>query len=332
MPVLLLSMILLLLMVELLYIRYVKRHNIESLLLPSRAAVHQSAVAGGGFIFYIGASLPLLLCRHEFDTGLWITMGAGALLTAMSLVDDMIKLSPVLRLTIQAAAFGAVLYAFPAQGYYLLYALLIVLCTGYTNASNFMDGINGMLTLYSLAVTCSIIAACKLYSVQPILPVALPSVQNIELMAIGLAIALAVFAPFNVRSKALAFAGDAGSISAGYFISLMLLWLCFIYDDFSLPIFGAVFIIDTFCTFAVRLLKGERVMQPHRQHLYQLLAAAGIPQLKISAGYAAVQLTVNALWLIMPAEARYAYFFLAATCLIVVYFVIKRRYGRLSVE
>ena len=87
--------------------------------------------------------------------------------------------------------------------------------------------------------------------------------------------------------------------------------------------FVLVFLIDTFCTFVERLLRGDNVFMSHRRHLYQLLIRRGARPLAVSAGYAAVQLAVNGAWLMLPATARPAYSIASAALLLTLYIFIR---------
>ena len=54
----------------------------------------------------------------------------------------------------------------------------------------------------------------------------------------------------------------------------------------------SAFLVDSGATLLARLLRGERVWQAHRSHLYQLLVQAGASHARVSLGYLAWNLVV----------------------------------------
>jgi UDP-N-acetylmuramyl pentapeptide phosphotransferase/UDP-N-acetylglucosamine-1-phosphate transferase len=86
------------------------------------------------------------------------------------------------------------------------------------------------------------------------------------------------------------FLGDVGSSFLGYtFASLPLLvgrgsespsWLPLAAVFFLWP-----FVFDSAFTFAKRLIKGERVWEPHRKHLYQMLIISGYSHSRVAFAY-----------------------------------------------
>jgi len=116
------------------------------------------------------------------------------ILAAVSFLDDLKSLPSSLRFTCHAAAAVAVLFALGGQWsvvfgldfsplLFALCSLLALLClTGYTNAFNFMDGINGLaagqtaITGLGMALLTSV-ASCQLPVVSHPLPTPAPSIS-----------------------------------------------------------------------------------------------------------------------------------------------------------
>lgn len=313
-----------LLLLEWIYIIFARKIN---LCVPSSTGTNKTPV-GGGFIFYLGATAALLSLGVHLDANVWLLLAGGAVLWVLSFADDTINLPAKFRLAVQIAILSVVLMPLWEQGCYGIFFLCLTGCVGYTNSSNFMDGINGMLALNSAVVLLTLMAVPIVLTPSQTPSEALPSPAQVQTLATGLLIAVTVFAFFNVRRKAKVFSGDVGSVCMGYFIGMSIVWLSLIYRNVTIPVLVSLFLIDTFYTFIQRLIKGENVLQAHRKHLYQLLTQRGIAPLKVSAGYAAVQLSVNAGWLAAGRQYQLPYSFTVFVLLSAVYFTLKRRLNR----
>ncbi|MDE6206274.1 MAG: hypothetical protein K2M55_00520 [Muribaculaceae bacterium] len=328
------------------YITVLRRHR---LLAPSRPAerTDMSVPVGGGIVFILGALVPLFFT--DCPTRIWWIMAGGGLLATISFADDIVTISPRVRLIVQIAVFALVLTQIVApSAQHAIYILALLACVGYTNASNFMDGINGMLALYGLAVLGTILAAIPTAA-----PISVPDTTSelisltangldspvgfaraLQYILAGLTVAVGVFAFFNCRQRALVFAGDVGSVTLGYFIAIALVWLAVTLETVSVAVFVAVYVVDTFCTFLERLRRGEAVMQAHKSHLYQRLTASpkGRPERKsnplnplaVSGAYAALQLAINIGWLLLPDSLRLAYAALVTLLLLAVYHRLRK--------
>ena len=109
------------------------------------------------------------------------------------------------------------------------------------------------------------------------------------------------FLVFNLRKKALMFAGDIGSISLAYLVIYFLAKWYLEVGNWTIILFLLVYGADSFLTLGQRLIRGENVTQPHRSHLYQLL----VNQLKqdhvlIALVFALLQFGLNFFLFIYP--------------------------------
>lgn len=293
------------------YIRIARRYHIGTTVPDGDGGARKRFVAvGGGFIFILAAVIAVAFypAIDPYLINVYMYVGGGALLAVMSYADDLVHLSPRLRLAVHVVVTALVLYMLPFDGRWWLYAVAVVACTGYINASNFMDGSNGMLALYSAVVLASLVA------VHP------------TVICVALLVAVAVFAVFNCRTRALVYSGDVGSITLGFFIATTMVYYILLYGEYSMAVFVAVFLVDTFCTFAERLVRGDNVLLPHHRHLYQRLIRGGCPQLAVAAVYAGVQLAVNAGWFVLPQQWRAAYAVAVALVLLALYIITRSRY------
>ena len=141
-------------------------------------------------------------------------------------------------------------------------------------------------------------------------------------------VAVLVFTFFNARRRALAFAGDVGSISLAFLLSWMLIELMvFTHQAYWLLLF-AVYGIDASVTILIRLSQKKNIFKPHRQHLYQLLANEhGWPHLKVAAVFAAVQGAINLLtiYLVFTNRMNWVVFLVLGALLTATYTAIRHR-------
>lgn len=263
----------------LVYYRLAKKYNIVD--RPNHRSSHSEVtVRGGGIIFPIAVVMWWFVNDYIHT---WMVIGI-VWISTISLLDDLYTLSRKLRFGIQFMALSMAFYdlgLFEQQPYWSL-PILYFIALGIINAINFMDGINGITGLYSLAFFGSLLV------VNQYMPIFDESLIQFVIMGVS------VFLIFNLRKKALMFAGDIGSISIAY---LMIYFLTQWYLAghawtivFMLLVYGA----DSFLTLGQRLVRGEKVTEPHRSHLYQLMAnQLGWQHVLIALGFAIAQLVIN---------------------------------------
>jgi UDP-N-acetylmuramyl pentapeptide phosphotransferase/UDP-N-acetylglucosamine-1-phosphate transferase len=179
---------------------------------------------------------------------------------------------------------------------------------GVINAYNFMDGINGITGLYSLAVIV------PLFLTEP--TVKLQSLQLFSICGLG------VFNFFNTRKNARCFAGDAGSISLAILIVFLLIMRTMETHQFEYVGLLLLYGIDTVFTIVQRLYQRENIFKPHRKHLFQYLSnEKKIPHLLVSGAYAIGQFIIN-----MGIVYRYLNFtglLLLSLLLSIIYWILK---------
>lgn len=264
-----------LLLAELFYFKIADRFNIID--KPNLRSSHtQITLRGGGILFPIAVLLG-------FGMGYvgWPLSLAVVLVAVVSFVDDIRPLSQLPRLLAHVLAIGLVLYDLEivVVGWWWL-PVLAILLIGWTNAFNFMDGINGITVLYALVTLVS-------FRFLPDLEAAVPM---LDLMGI----ACLVFAFFNLRKRAKTFAGDVGSVAMALFLGYYMVKLILSTQQIGYLLFFAVYGIDAVLTIVNRLRKKENILEAHRSHLYQYLAnEKKLHHVGVAMGYAVVQLVVN---------------------------------------
>lgn len=248
----------LLFLAELSYFRIADKCNIID--KPNERSSHtQITLRGGGIIFYFGALAYFITSEGEYP---WFIF-ALTLITFISFVDDVRSTSQRLRLVFHFTAMALMFYQwglFSLPWWTILVALIV--CTGIINAYNFMDGINGITGGYSL-----IILVALGYINKEIVPEFVAQ----ELIYTMLC-AVLVFNFFNFRKRAKCFAGDVGSVSIAFVILFLIGKLILRTEDFSWMILLVVYGVDSILTIIHRVMLHENIGQPHRKHLYQIMA------------------------------------------------------------
>ena len=307
-----LLILVLLFLAELFYFRLADRLNIID--RPNERSSHTHVtLRGGGIIFYFGALAYFVASGFEYP---WF-MGALTLVAFISFVDDVRSVKQGARLLFHFMAMALLFWQWDllSLGWGWL-ILALVVCTGIINAYNFMDGINGITGGYSLVV----LAALAYVNARVV-----PFVEADLIYTVTLAVG--VFCFFNFRKKARCFAGDVGSVGIAFILLFLLGKLVIATGDLSWIALLAVYGVDSVLTIVHRLMLHENIGQPHRKHLYQLMAnELRIPHVVVSLVYMAAQGVVAVGYLICPRE--YGYVYLAGTLIVLslVYVWFMRKY------
>lgn len=260
------------------YIKLASRFSIVD--KPNFRSSHSHVtVRGGGIIFPVSGLAWFIYSGFQFPlffTGLVI-------ISLISFWDDVSPISPKLRLIVHI---GAIVFFFTElqlfQLPWWLWIPAIVLSAGTINAYNFMDGINGITSSYSLSLLTGIWI-----------------VNNYQFRFISneliyfLIISLVVFSYFNFRTHAKCFAGDVGSISMAYIIVFLLGKLIIQSGNWLYILFLSIYGIDTGLTIIHRIIRKENIFEAHRQHIYQQLTnELKFSHLKVSTLYTILQLII----------------------------------------
>ena len=268
---------------ELLYFRIANNYRIID--KPNERSSHtKAAIRGGGIIYWIVALFYLV---SNFNTqSMWFFAGI-TLISVVSFVDDMVSLSQRLRLFIHLLVMTCAFILANVFNIYSWWTILIgyIVFIGIVNAYNFMDGINGISGLYSIAVLGSL-----QYVNLHITPFVTPDLIWYPI------IASLVFLYFNFRKQAVCFAGDVGSIGIAFWIVTLLLLLIIKTHDLVWLGFLMVYGVDTVCTILHRIYLNQNILEAHRLHFYQILANEKKVQHRVvSIGYFFTQLIVSSL-------------------------------------
>jgi UDP-N-acetylmuramyl pentapeptide phosphotransferase/UDP-N-acetylglucosamine-1-phosphate transferase len=254
---------------------------------------------GGGLVLVpvalLVAWLALWLSGSAPRGGVAYAAIAGAValgLTIVGFLDDMRGLPVLPRLGTQALAVGCAVLLMPAELRVLpaIVPLAIerVLEIGallwFVNLTNFMDGID----LISAVETVAIAAGILILAVLGAIPLAYGYV------ALALAGATLGFAAWNTPPARL-FLGDAGSLAIGLLLGIMLIHVAALGHVAAALILPLYYLADATITLLRRLLRGARVWEAHREHYYQQATRNGFSVTEVVARIGALNLVLIAL-------------------------------------
>lgn len=253
--------------------------------VPNARSNHgRPTTRGGGIAIMISILLGtvfLTFFKQRFDLAALVMVVFA--LGGVSLIDDIRTLPTTLRFIshILAALVLLALLDWPAveielySGYSFQitapvgWMLIVLWLVGYTNAFNFMDGINGI-AAGQAAITA--IGTALLAQLGGVDPWGLPVLFGFIVAGSALG-----FLPHNFP-KARMFMGDVGSTSLGLTLASMAIWIALKGGEklmIPLVLLHANFLLDTSATLLRRIWRGEKWYEAHREHFYQRLVRSG---------------------------------------------------------
>ncbi|MBF0362932.1 MAG: undecaprenyl/decaprenyl-phosphate alpha-N-acetylglucosaminyl 1-phosphate transferase [Oligoflexia bacterium] len=264
------------------------RINIQD--VPNQRSSHfnPTPTAGGvGVALSFAIVFFLSFQKDTKDPTLLAIIICSILMGIFGLVDDVKKLAFYQKLLAQIilatiiVTFGIeiISFSFPTIGEislpkYVSVILTVLWIVGFSNAFNFMDGLNGHASVGALGF-CILLILLSLNTGHSTY-LQLASILFFSVMG---------FFIFNFpRGKI--FLGDSGSLFLGFFIASLTVYISRDHtiqlSIYSVPLLFFSFIYDAFFTFLRRLIKGENVWTAHRSHLFQLLNRSGYSHLKVT--------------------------------------------------
>lgn len=292
---------------ELLYFRISNRYNIID--KPNERSSHtQITLRGGGIIYWVSALLYTIF--NPSETACWFLVGI-TLMAGVSFWDDIKSLGQKTRLLFHLMGMTCAFYLANVFGVYPWWAIVVgyFVFIGILNAYNFMDGINGITGLYTLAVLIPMIYVNNYIQTF--------TDNNFLLFPL---LASVVFLFFNFRKQAKCFAGDVGSVSIAFWVVTLLLILIITTQNLIWIGFLLVYGVDTVCTILHRIYLKQNIMEAHRLHFYQILAnERGIQHRVVSIIYFIVQLICSLLIIMLYPKIGWGILMILTVTLIVIY-------------
>lgn len=247
-------------------IRQLRRYAMD---VPNSRSSHTSETPRvGGIPIILGTSVGVIvglileppLASASYNAAYIICIGAGVL----GVVDDFTQLRPKIRLITQMAlssGIAFILFFNPTFVSVIMAILAVLFQVAVINATNFMDGINGMTgVIVSIA---AIFYSTVAYDMGNGFAVILASV---------LAASTIAFLPFNIP-VARTFMGDGGA----YFLGAVLSMLSLVLVSQGLPAVLAIgplalYLADTGGTLIRKAVGRESLFAAHNNHAYQRMA------------------------------------------------------------
>jgi len=253
---------------------FIKNYAIKKSLVASvneRSSHTVPTPHGGGIAVAVTWFLGLiyLFLTDQIDPTLFYALISGVIIAIVGLIDDIVELNAKARMIVFSIVGTVGLYMIggldkitfgifevEAPAIISVFALLLVLW--YINLTNFIDGIDGYLSMQFVFVS---VAGLILFG-------------GSHFAVLGVSVLGFLFWNWH---KAKIFMGDAGSTLLGYTIAIITiyyanqepsnLWIC-------ITLYG-VFWFDATLTLLRRKLNGEKLSQAHKKHAYQRLTQVG---------------------------------------------------------
>jgi UDP-GlcNAc:undecaprenyl-phosphate GlcNAc-1-phosphate transferase len=244
------------------------RHKIID--VPGERSSHTvPIIRGAGVAPALGvlAAWGIATALGRVSPSIAVGFGAALAVAVIGLVEDVHGLSIETRLIGQlavGAGVGVAPVVLMSSSWWVIPAVAIGVA-GYVNAANFMDGVDSISALHGV-VAGGYFCLLGGLAGQPWL----------QIVGGVCAAVFAGFLPWNLSPRLRVFLGDVGSYLLGGLVA----------SCSALVVLGRLglllglapllpYVADTTSTFVGRALRGERVTQAHRSHVYQRLTICG---------------------------------------------------------
>jgi UDP-N-acetylmuramyl pentapeptide phosphotransferase/UDP-N-acetylglucosamine-1-phosphate transferase len=249
------------------------RHHLLD--LPNERSSHKVPMPRSGGLGIVAAVVlgsGVAWGFHYQSTWLIASVIAFTAMAAIGLIDDLRRLSAMLRLILQLVVVTFFLLRWPPSRYleipwigsldlaWMSIPFAVLWVTWFTNAFNFMDGIDGLAGMQTVIAALGL--AYMLYKADP----------NMAVLMLILAASTLGFLCHNYPPATI-FLGDVGSTAIGLLLAAAISRAQLIRaPGFSL-VTGSLlvmpFLFDATFTLIRRMIAGERWYAAHRTHIYQ---------------------------------------------------------------
>jgi UDP-N-acetylmuramyl pentapeptide phosphotransferase/UDP-N-acetylglucosamine-1-phosphate transferase len=202
---------------------------------------------------------------------------ATIVIALVGFADDIVSLPVLVRLVLQAACVGAVIFnapetarIVPALPLALERGLILLAGVWFVNLVNFMDGLDLMTVAEVVPVTAALLLLGWLADLS------WPAV----LLATALCGAMLGFVPFN-KPVAKVFLGDVGSLPIGLLLGWCLLDLAWHGQPAAALLLPGYYLADATLTLFRRIVRREPFWSAHRSHFYQRATDNGFTVLRV---------------------------------------------------
>lgn len=227
---------------------------------------------GGGLAIVVSwfTGITILFFTGNIESSLYFALISGVFLAIISLIDDIIDLSPFVRLLIQTITALVALYfldgiasvnlsGLKISAPALLYPFALIGIVWFINLFNFLDGIDGYASLEAIAIA------------------ALMLIFSSDMINVILIACVAGFLFWN-WPRAKIFMGDIGSTQLGFILVILGIY----YHNtaqFSIIhwlMISSIFWFDATLTLFRRWKNKEKLSVAHRKHAYQRAVQSGL--------------------------------------------------------
>jgi UDP-N-acetylmuramyl pentapeptide phosphotransferase/UDP-N-acetylglucosamine-1-phosphate transferase len=253
----------------------------RALARPNQRSSHTVPTPQGGGIVVVptallAAGVALAVHGYALPGGtlyLSVICTAALALTIIGFIDDTRGLTVWTRLASQAVGVAVAILLMPADLRVLPSLIplpleragLIAAALWFVNLVNFMDGIDLISAVETIAISIGIAVLAAFGAIPPLY----------GYIAVALAGAMVGFAPWNSPPARL-FLGDAGSIPIGFLLAILLIHVGAADALAAAVILPLYYLADASLTLVRRLLRGERIWEAHRTHFYQQATQNGM--------------------------------------------------------
>lgn len=293
---------------------------------PNARSSHRIPTPQGAGIAVITATL-IVASTWSAWANVAIPPALVAATVAIALVgfaDDIVSLPVLVRLVLQAAAVGAVVFAapetariVPAVPLALERGLILLAGIWFVNLVNFMDGLDLMTVAEVVPVTAALLLLGWLGDLS----------WPAALVATTLCGAMLGFAPFN-KPVARVFLGDVGSLPIGLLLGWCLLELAWHGQPAAALLLPAYYLADATITLFRRIARREQFWSAHRSHFYQRATDNGFSVSRVTAEVFLLNLVLAGLAILAVRAASMAVALLALLAGAVAVAFVLRRFSR----
>lgn len=234
---------------------------------PNARSSHRIPTPQGAGIAVIAATLVVASAWAAWaNVAIPLALVLATIVIALvGFADDIVSLPVPVRLVLQAACVGAVVFTapetariVPALPLALERGLILLAGIWFVNLVNFMDGLDLMTVAEVVPVTAALLLLGLLGDLS------WPAV----LIATALCGAMLGFVPFN-KPIAKVFLGDVGSLPIGLLLGWCLLELAWRGQPAAALLLPAYYLADSTITLFRRIARREQFWSAHRSHFYQ---------------------------------------------------------------
>jgi UDP-N-acetylmuramyl pentapeptide phosphotransferase/UDP-N-acetylglucosamine-1-phosphate transferase len=234
---------------------------------PNARSSHRIPTPQGAGIAVIAATLIVAAVWATFaNVAIPPALVVATIVIALvGFADDILSLPVLVRLVLQAACVGAIVFTVPetarivpAVPLALERGLILLAGIWFVNLVNFMDGLDLMTVAEVVPVTAALLLLGWLGDLS----------WPAALIAAALCGAMLGFAPFN-KPVAKVFLGDVGSLPIGLLLGWCLLELAWHGQPAAALLLPAYYLTDSTITLFRRIARREQFWSAHRSHFYQ---------------------------------------------------------------